>query len=156
MKIRRTPSVISILVVSTLLVFATACLGPGTPGGTEMLQRINGQRAAAGIGPLRMCATLTDEAQNYAVENANRGYISHTGASGSTLTGRAAWFGYRGWTALGENLARGQSSVAQAVSAWMASPGHRANIMNPSYTDVGFGLGPGPTWVQEFGRSGRC
>jgi len=156
MKNRPVRSALSILAVGAVMLFASGCLGPGTPGGMEMLQRVNDQRAAAGIGPLRMCATLTEAAQNYAVENADRGFISHSGATGSTLAGRAGWFGYGGWTALGENLARGQTSVEQAVASWMASPGHRANIMNPAYTDVGFGLAGGPTWVQEFGRSGRC
>jgi uncharacterized protein YkwD len=121
-----------------------------------MLQRINRERAAVGAPPLRMCATLTRDAQDYAVVLGDRGYISHTGPDGSTLATRAVRAGYVGWTALGENLARGQTSVAEVMAAWMASPGHRANILNPTYTDVGFGLGYGATWAQEFGRSGRC
>ena len=53
-------------------------------------------------------------------------------------------------------MARGQLNVAQVMAAWMASPGHRANIVNPGFTHVGFGLANGHVWTQEFGASGSC
>ncbi len=60
------------------------------------------------------------------------------------------------WQAYGENLAAGQRSPAEAMSSWMQSSGHRANILNTIYTELGTGYardaGGRPYYVQVFGR----
>jgi uncharacterized protein YkwD len=63
-----------------------------------------------------------------------------------------------GWNwAWGENAAVGQYSPEQVVSEWMASPGHRANILNPNFAflAVGYGVGANgrPYWTQSFGAA---
>jgi uncharacterized protein YkwD len=63
-------------------------------------------------------------------------FFSHTGSDGSSAGERATAAGYA-WRTVGENIAAGQPTVASVVSAWMASPGHCANIMNASFRDIG-------------------
>jgi uncharacterized protein YkwD len=70
------------------------------------------------------------------------------------LAERAAEFEYEYWM-IGENLAAGQTSPEQVVADWMASPGHRENMLGETYTEVGVGLRQGGDyglyWVLEFG-----
>ena len=77
---------------------------------------------------------------------------------GHTACGRAAnyWLAAKGYAGRcsGENIAAGQRSPREVFIAWMSSPGHRANILNPSYRDLGVAetSGPnGPLWVMELG-----
>ncbi len=60
------------------------------------------------------------------------------------------------WSAYGENVAAGQRSGTEVVSAWMNSPGHRANILNPAYTEIGVGYAVDsegrPYYAQVFAR----
>ena len=73
-----------------------------------------------------------------------------------TLVDRALQAGYTGWLALGENIAAGQTTPEAVMAAWMASPGHRDNILG-NYNDIGVGLAADATgritWVQDFGQS---
>jgi uncharacterized protein YkwD len=63
-------------------------------------------------------------------------FFSHTGSSGGTVGSRATAAGYI-WSTVGENIAAGQPDMASVVAAWMASPGHCANIMNNRFRDIG-------------------
>ncbi len=63
-------------------------------------------------------------------------YFNHTGSDGSSAGQRATAAGYA-WQTWGENIAAGQNSVASVMSAWLASPGHCANLMNPNFRDIG-------------------
>ena len=55
-----------------------------------------------------------------------------------------------------ENIAAGQPTVTAVMDAWMASPGHKANILNCAYTDIGVGYAVNssgtPYWTQDFGK----
>jgi uncharacterized protein YkwD len=60
---------------------------------------------------------------------------------------------------VGENIAKGQRSVAEVMEGWMASKEHRKNVLNPMFTEAGFGVALGKMpegsevlWVQVFGR----
>lgn len=58
---------------------------------------------------------------------------------------------------VGENIHRGPKTPAQAMEEWMGSPGHRDNILNCSFKDIGVGVtltANGPWWVQNFGAKG--
>ncbi len=87
--------------------------------------------------------------------------FGHTGADGSTTAQRIIDSGYRAAYA-GENLAAGQSSVAEAMRGWRGSPSHYATMTNPGFRHVGFGYAPGRSlryatfWVQHFGAGGTC
>ena len=79
--------------------------------------------------------------------------FSHTRPDGSNVTALASQYGLS-YSVIGENLAYGQTSADQAVAEWMASPGHRANIMG-NYSRIGIGIFQtnGRTyWVQLFAR----
>lgn len=125
-----------------------------------MLDHVNAQRAANGVGPLSLCGTLGVAAQRHSDDQAARATMTHTGSDGSTLGDRAGRAGYVGWTGLGENVAYGYGTVDAVMSGWMNSPGHRANLLSAGYTHVGFGRTSSangtPYWTQDFGRNGSC
>lgn len=109
---------------------------------SAMLQRIveliNLRRREAGLAPLTVHQTLTACAQKYSEVQASQSNIDHTGPDGSTPGQRLSRCGYR-WKHFGENLAAGQTSAEEVVSAWMASPGHRRNILSPKVREIGIG-----------------
>ncbi|MEZ5239984.1 MAG: CAP domain-containing protein [Microthrixaceae bacterium] len=126
----------------------------------EMLASINAQRAAAGVAPLRSCASLDRAAQAHSSDQAARQQMSHTGSNGSNAGQRMTAAGYTGWQAWAENVAVGYGSVPGVMAGWMGSPGHRANLLSASYVHVGTGLAHSaagtPYWTQNFGRGGTC
>lgn len=125
-----------------------------------MLAEINAERARVGAAPLTLCATLGTAAQAHSADQAAARTMTHTGSDGSTLGTRAERAGYRGWNGLGENVAYGYTSVEAVMSGWMASPGHKANLLNTAYTHVGVGRASASNgvdyWTQDFGRGGTC
>jgi uncharacterized protein YkwD len=79
--------------------------------------------------------------------------LSHTGSGGSQMGDRLAAAGYR-FTSAGENIASGFSTVEDVMRAWMNSSGHRANILNPGFKEIGVArvvASDGRVyWTQEF------
>ncbi|WP_405805082.1 CAP domain-containing protein [Streptomyces sp. NBC_00210] len=131
--------------------------GSGSSSGAEaqVLSLVNKERASAGCSPLSSNSKLTEAADDYSDVMARSGVMSHTGPDGSTMTSRVEAAGYQ-WSTLGENIARGQSDAAAVMDAWMHSPGHRANILNCSFKEIGIGVhfgDGGPWWTQDFGAS---
>ncbi|MFF6954631.1 CAP domain-containing protein [Streptomyces iakyrus] len=129
--------------------------GSGSRGGPEaqVLALVNTERAAAGCSPVTANDRLTQAADDYSDVMASSGVMSHTGPDGSTMTTRVEAAGYR-WSTLGENIARGQADAASVMTSWMNSPGHRANILNCSFKELGVGVhfgDGGPWWTQNFG-----
>ena len=119
---------------------------------TQALSLLNQDRAAQGLTALKSNAQLTKLAENYAQDMIKRGYFSHYNPEGLSPFQRMNNAGITYKTA-GENLAINTSVVA-AEKAFMNSSGHRANILNTTYTDVGIGVvrSPGGSVyvVQEF------
>ncbi|MFD4257948.1 CAP domain-containing protein [Streptomyces sp. NPDC058534] len=131
--------------------------GSGGSGGTEaqVLALVNEERAAAGCSPVTANDKLTRAADDYSDVMASSGVMSHTGPDGSTMTSRVEAAGYQ-WSTLGENIARGQADAASVMDSWMNSEGHRANILNCSFKELGVGVhvgDGGPWWTQNFGAS---
>ncbi|MDA4890418.1 CAP domain-containing protein [Streptomyces sp. MPA0124] len=129
--------------------------GSGATGGAEaqVLALVNEERAAAGCSPVTANDRLTRAADDYSDVMASSGVMSHTGPDGSTMASRVEAAGYR-WSTLGENIARGQADAASVMDSWMNSPGHRANILNCSFKELGVGVhfgDGGPWWTQDFG-----
>jgi uncharacterized protein YkwD len=118
----------------------------------QILTLVNQQRAAAGCHPLTASSSLDRLAQNFSDDMAARGFFDHTDPDGHTPWDRAKALGITNLG--GENIARGQADAQAVMTAWMNSPGHRANILNCDYTTLGVGIhfGPGgPWWTQDFG-----
>jgi uncharacterized protein YkwD len=127
---------------------------------------VNGERADRGLAPLTANARLADAATAYAQDLVAGQYFSHTGRDGSGVLERIKRSGYvpRGTAyVLGENLAWGSGALATPgaiVNAWMNSPGHRDNILNPDFREIGVGIvsgnprsadGRGATYTTHFG-----
>ena len=127
----------------------------------DMLARINAVRAAAGVTPLKPCPALRRSAQDYAMVMSSRDHYGHIGPDGSEPGERMLREGYR-WRVIAENIAAGQRTIVEVVEAWVDSPGHYANLVNPAYRHVGLGHGSsegseyGDYWVQNFGRGRGC
>jgi uncharacterized protein YkwD len=148
-----------LLVLGALLASCTPA-GPPKPWVGTMLDSLNADRAGAGAPPLALCSTLLRAAQGHSDDQAVTDTMTHTGSDGSGIGQRADSAGYASWTALGENVAMGYSTVDAVMAAWMASSGHRANILNVAYQNVGlaesFASDGTPYWTQDFGAGGSC
>ncbi|MEU9377855.1 sigma-70 family RNA polymerase sigma factor [Streptomyces sp. NPDC048255] len=119
----------------------------------QVVALVNKERAAAGCGPLKEDAQLRTAAQGHSDDMANRDFFSHTSPDGSDPGKRTTAAGYR-WSTYGENIAKGQQTAQSVMDSWMKSPGHRANILNCSFKDIGVGIHQGqggPWWTQNFG-----
>jgi uncharacterized protein YkwD len=118
----------------------------------DMLDQVNAERSGHGLAPMRLDDRLVLAAQRHADDQARRGQMTHTGGDGSTLAERVDRVGYD-WRSLAENVAYGYGDVASALAGWMASAGHRRNILSAN-VDLGVGLAYGadgrPYWTQVF------
>jgi RNA polymerase sigma factor (sigma-70 family) len=134
---------------------------PGTPPaqpaptGTvaQVVALVNEERAAAGCAPLTEDPQLNQAAQGHSEDMAARGFFDHTNPDGADPGRRTTAAGYA-WSTYGENIARGQQTPEAVMESWMNSPGHRANILNCSFEDIGVGVhdgSGGPWWTQNFG-----
>ena len=107
----------------------------------SLLAAINSARAGAGVAPLRTHSALASAAEWQSRALARAGYLDHTSPDGSTLVDRLARARWRGVTA-GEDLAIA-AAPADAVTMWLQSPGHRENLLRPSFRSVGLGIARG-------------
>ncbi|MER7759752.1 sigma-70 family RNA polymerase sigma factor [Streptomyces sp. NPDC097619] len=129
--------------------------GSGGASGTagKVISLVNEERARAGCGPLTNNAKLADAAQAHSDDMAARDYFDHTNPDGAGPGERITAAGYA-WSTYGENIARGQQTAASVMESWMNSSGHRANILNCSFKEIGVGIhsgSGGPWWTQNFG-----
>ncbi len=135
-----------------------------------LLARVNQARAAGAscgssgvFGPapaLTWNDRLTQAATAHSQDMAAKNYFSHTSQDGRTPGARITAAGYA-WSAFGENIAAGQTSVDSVMAAWMASPGHCANIMSPNPTEIGVACVDGSAgdtystyWTMDLARPG--
>lgn len=111
----------------------------------------NQVRAKAGVPPLKINELLRQAARSHSTDMARRGFFSHNDPDGVTPFDRMRSHGYAQPAA--ENIAKGQSRPHEVISAWLNSPGHRANLLNPGFSVIGVGLhlDSGPWWTQNFG-----
>ncbi len=115
-----------------------------------MLDAVNAQRSANGFAALTWNAKLESAAQLHSQDMSDHGVMSHTGTDGSSPSQRVTAAGYV-WQATGENIASGFTSLDAVMTAWMNSPGHRANILGSTYTQMGAAR-VGNYWTQVFGK----
>jgi len=142
---------------------------PGRMSVTEVrhatLCLINAERRQRGLAPLRQERRLAVAGVRHARDMVRANYFAHDSRSGRAFSQRILRTGYgRGRRAtLGENLAWGTGSLAaprRIVRGWMASPGHRANILNGTFREIGIAVvagtpqtgNDGATYATEFGR----
>lgn len=138
---------------------APRCTPPPVPAPSSVIRQVvditNQRRADNGLPPLAIDATLNRVAQNHSAEQAARRTMSHTGADGSDAGQRISRAGYT-WSAWGENVAVGYPDAASVMAGWMNSPGHRANILRGTFTEIGIGLAyatnGAPYWTMDLAR----
>lgn len=128
----------------------------------RVLELTNKERSKVGLEPLKLNKQLANAADNHSDSMARDDFFSHTGADGSSVSDRVINNGYE-YSTVGENIAAGQRSAEEVVQTWMDSPGHRANILNPDYTEIGIGyeylendtgaVNYNHYWTQVFGTS---
>lgn len=146
------------------IVVAMAACAPTGVGGTQRLSlgesvdivavgtRLSTLRARQGLArPLGHSAALQAAAQVHVDDIARSGSLIHTGANGSTLASRLRSAGYSACFAA-ENIAAGQANTAEVFEDWMASSGHRRNILAVEATQFGFARTGGYS-VLVLGRS---
>ena len=113
-----------------------------TPLEADFTHRLNSERAASGLPALAVDANLQAIARIRSSDMAARGYFSHTSPEGQTAFTLLDQSGIP-YSWAGENLARNNYPLAETVTVairdLMASPSHRANILNPHYTRMGVG-----------------
>ncbi|MET9930937.1 MULTISPECIES: sigma-70 family RNA polymerase sigma factor [unclassified Streptomyces] len=119
----------------------------------QVIALVNAERAKEGCGAVTGNSLLARAAQGHSDDMAARDFFDHTNPDGAGPGERVTATGY-GWSTYGENIAMGQQTAEQVMEAWMNSPGHRANILNCSFRELGVGLHTGdggPYWTQVFG-----
>jgi uncharacterized protein YkwD len=155
---------------SAVAACANTDAAPGDPEAVDAtLCLLNKERASRGLGPLSETAALRKAADRYAEDMVERRFFDHVSPGGGTFMDRikaAGWAPSGSWTA-GENIAWGTGELgtpAAIVDGWMHSPGHRANILNGAFTQIGIGIADGApqdgvrdggTYVTDFAGGGK-
>jgi uncharacterized protein YkwD len=140
-----------------------------TQVGQATLCLLNNERAAQGLRPVAEAPGLTQPSRAYSARMVAESFFAHESPDGGTLVDRLTAVGYIApdgdWT-VGENIAWGQghlSTPRNIVAAWMASPGHRKNVLTGEYTEIGLGVVTGTpgdtswgaTYTTDFGAVQR-
>jgi hypothetical protein len=124
---------------------------------SEVIELVNVEREALKLHPLSYNQELTVAARRHSQDMADQNYFDHTSQDGREFYERIADAGYN-YQSCGENIAAGYATPAAVVDGWMNSDGHRANILDPDYCDIGVGYAAVDGnqyyhyWTQDFGR----
>ncbi|MFJ6852846.1 sigma-70 family RNA polymerase sigma factor [Streptomyces sp. NPDC091271] len=121
----------------------------------EVIALVNNERAKEGCAPVSGNSLLAKAASRHSADMVARDYFSHTSPDGTDPGARITAAGYR-WSTYGENIAKGQPTAAAVMDSWMNSSGHRANILNCAFKEIGIGRedsSGGPVWTQNFGAA---
>lgn len=119
----------------------------------EVIRLTNVERSKAGLPALAANPSITKVARLKSQDMANKGYFSHQSPTYGSPFQMMQSFGLR-FSAAAENIAYGQRTPQEVVTAWMNSPGHRANILSRSCSQIGVGMAKNksgsPYWTQMF------
>ncbi|MEK4238293.1 CAP domain-containing protein [Paenibacillus sp. FSL H7-0714] len=122
----------------------------------QVFRLVNEERTSRGIAALTLNTQLTDLAVLKSRDMRDNNYFSHTSPTYGTPSQMLDRFGVA-WRAYAENIAAGQATPEAVMRTWMNSTGHRANILDPRFTDIGVGYVGGTAtsqyqhyWTQLF------
>ena len=119
----------------------------------EVIRLVNVERSKQGLQLLTKNWELCRVARYKSADMANKGYFSHTSPTYGSPFKMMESFGIR-FSSAGENIAYGQRTPQEVMNGWMNSPGHRSNILSPSYTQIGVGMAKNSSgvlyWTQMF------
>jgi uncharacterized protein YkwD/uncharacterized protein YraI len=139
--------------VANVVETADACLDDEE---VNFLALINDYRAASGLSPLTVSASLSSAAAYHSVDMASNGYLDHTLSDGTGVPQNLQNFGYDSGT-YGENIAAGMATAQEAMQIWQNSPEHNANMLNGQFGALGIGRAYsadspyGWYWTTDFG-----
>lgn len=120
------------------------------------IARSCGASQHAATSPVSWSSKLETAAQSHSDDMAFEDFFSHTGSDGSTVANRVTATAYS-WRTVGENIYAGFAEAERAMTAWLDSPGHCRNIMDPDFKEVGMAVVVSSTstyqayWTQVFG-----
>jgi len=114
----------------------------------QVVKLVNAERAKAGLSALTSDALLNKVAAAKVKDMSDNNYFDHQSPTYGSPFDMMKQFGVT-YTAAGENIAKGQKTPQEVVTAWMNSDGHRKNILNANFTHIGVGYYNG-YWAQEF------
>jgi uncharacterized protein YkwD len=109
---------------------------PAASSQADCVAITNNERAAAGLPALSVSGALEQAAAGHSSYQASRNRMTHTGSGGSSAGNRITAAGYR-FRTWGENVAAGYPNCSEVMRGWMNSSGHRANILNGAFTQIG-------------------
>lgn len=119
----------------------------------EVIRLVNSERAKRGLHALKANWQVSRVARYKSQDMIDKNYFSHTSPTYGSPFRMLESFGIS-FSAAGENIAMGLRTPSEVMKAWMESPGHRANILNPSYTEIGVGFAKSARgicyWTQMF------
>ncbi|MBY0008652.1 hypothetical protein H7K05_25365 [Priestia aryabhattai] len=117
----------------------------------KVVDLVNQERQKQGLKPLTLNKELSDVARTKSKDMMDKGYFDHNSPTYGSPFDMMKQFGIE-YTTAGENIAKGQQSPEDVMNAWMNSDGHRKNILNPDFTEIGVGYVKGDTtyWTQQF------
>jgi uncharacterized YkwD family protein/spore coat assembly protein SafA len=116
----------------------------------EVVRLVNVERSKRGLSELAEDWELSRVARIKSQDMHDKRYFSHTSPTYGSPFDMMKSFGIK-YRSAGENIARGQATPQAVVNAWMSSSGHRANILNSSFTHIGVGyVSDGRYWTQMF------
>ncbi|EPR09199.1 CAP domain-containing protein [Ruminiclostridium papyrosolvens] len=119
----------------------------------RVVELVNAERAKNGLKPLKMNAQVNKTATLKSQDMAKLGYFDHNSPTYGSPFDMMKKYGISYRTA-GENIAMGQTTPEQVMKGWMNSPGHRANILKSSFTEIGVGVAKNSSgrlyWTQQF------
>lgn len=113
----------------------------------QLLVLHNNHRQSLGLQPLKLSNVLNQAAQNHSNWMSQKNNLSHD-ENGIDPGVRLTHLGYN-WSAYGENIAMGYANASAVFAGWLKSSGHRHNIEDSMFTEVGFGLA-GTYWTTDF------
>ncbi|MEU9284379.1 CAP domain-containing protein [Streptomyces sp. NPDC048275] len=132
---------------------ASETAAPASGAVAQVVALVNSERSKAGCSPVTLNAKLSKAAQDHSADMASHSNMSHTGSDGSDPSQRITAAGYT-WSTYGENVAYGYSTPEEVMAGWMSSPGHKENILNCDFKEIGVGLAqPNDYWTQDFGTA---
>lgn len=119
----------------------------------EVVRLVNIERSKKGLKPLQIDEKVSFVADKKSQDMKDKGYFDHQSPTYGSPFDMLKKFGVK-YSAAGENIAAGQQTAAEVVKGWMNSEGHRANILNATYTHIGVGFVKGGSygtyWTQLF------
>jgi uncharacterized protein YkwD len=133
----RLPLVAALVAVACTVPVTAAHAATSADGTDTVVAMVNQERREAGCDPVTVDGRLTTAAQKHSNDQADMGKMTHTGSDG-----------YK-WSKVGENVASGTTSPQRAMQLWMDSAGHRKNILNCAFENIGVGYVDG-YWTQDF------